>query len=87
MESARNETAATPAESGDEASFISHVFHELSQPVSALWCALEVAAIRPPNPEEDRADLMSVYSLVERLALTLRDLQEQACQRELLPGK
>ncbi len=56
---------------------------ELSQPISTLWCALEIAAARPADPEADRRDLLNAYSLVEELGKRLRMLQSKlAAQSE-----
>ena len=57
-------------------------FHELSQPIAAIWCALEVAVSRPPHPEEDRQDLIAAFQLVEGLGKRLRAMQAVALERK-----
>ncbi len=62
----------------DPVDFIHDLFQEISPPVATLWCALELAATRPPVAEEDRQDLMTSYALIEKLAIRIRAFQERA---------
>lgn len=75
MERERKTTGA------DQDAFMNRVFQELSQPVSALWCVLEIAAARPPTEEEDRQDLMAALSLAEELGKRIRKLRAESQHR------
>jgi hypothetical protein len=55
--------------------FVDEAFHELSQPVTAAWCALELATLRPPDAEEDRQDLLAAFAMMEQLGNKLRRMQ------------
>lgn len=70
----------------DYDAFVDHIFHELSQPVSALWCALEVAALRAPDAEEDRQDLLAAFAVVEELGKKVRSLRDAAEARSRRPA-
>lgn len=65
----------------DVNAFLQQVFQDLSQPVSALWCALEIAAARPPAEEEDRQDLMAALAHVEELGKRIRRLRAECEER------
>lgn len=65
----------------EQDAFLRRVFQQLSQPVSALWCVLEIAAARPPTEEEDRQDLMAALALVEELGKKIRRLRAESEER------
>jgi hypothetical protein len=59
---------------------LDYTLAELSHDASALWCALEVAVTRPPDPEEDRHDLLAAYQMANQMGHRLRALRHAADQ-------
>jgi len=55
---------------------IAHVFHALSQPLTALQCSLELSLARDESAEEFRASVESALQNAERLRQTLLLLRE-----------
>lgn len=70
-------------DSQDLHTLLGNAFHELSQPVSALWCALEIATLRAPDPEEDRQDLLAALAMAEELGKRLRGIRNSLELRRL----
>ena len=56
--------------------FLDKALREISEPVAALWCALELAALRAEDPEEDRQDLLAAFAMAEDLGKRLREIQD-----------
>lgn len=59
--------------------FASNVFHDLSQPLTALQCSLELALVRDQTIEEFRASIEAALHAAERLRqrlLLLRELSD-----------
>ncbi len=73
----RGSSAADPINS--ESNFISEVFHDLSQPLTALHCTLDLALRQDRSFEQLRASVQSALDNAERLRqrlLLLRALKE-----------
>lgn len=75
--------AASPAvqETDLRRHFVSDVFHDLSQPLTALQCSLELALIRDRTLEEFRGSVEAALQGAERLRqrlLLLRELSDAA---------
>ena len=67
-----NESATVPAEPlHQHRNFISTVFHDLSQPLTALQCSLELALLNDPTLEELRQSVEAALQNAERLAQRL----------------
>jgi hypothetical protein len=67
------------AEFAPRRDFVSNVFHDLSQPLTALHCSLELALARDQTIEEFRASVEAALQNAERLRqrlLLLRELSE-----------
>lgn len=72
-------TGTTALESEGQRAFISEVFHNLSQPLTALHCSLELALCRDISAEELRNSLLEALQCTERLRqrlLLVRALNE-----------
>ncbi len=71
--------AASAAEIVPRRDFASNVFHDLSQPLTALHCSLELALARDQTLEEFRASVEAALQAAERLRqrlLLLRELSD-----------
>ena len=71
--------SASTAETTPRCDFASNVFHELSQPLTALHCSLELAFVRDQTIEEFRASVEAALHAAERLRqrlLLLRELSD-----------
>jgi His Kinase A (phospho-acceptor) domain len=71
--------AACAAELAPRRDFASNVFHDLSQPLTALQCSLELALVRDQTIEEFRASVEAALQNAERLRqrlLLLRELSD-----------
>ena len=58
-------------EMADQRSFVSNVFHKLSQPLTALHCSLELSLARDETAEEYRASVEAALQNAERLRQSL----------------
>ena len=58
---------ATADSKASEATFISQVFHDLSQPLTALHCTLDLALQIDGSPEQLRASVQAALDHAERL--------------------
>jgi His Kinase A (phospho-acceptor) domain len=70
---------ASTAELAPRRDFASNVFHDLSQPLTALQCSLELALVRDQTIEEFRASVEAALHDAERLRqrlLLLRELSD-----------
>ena len=68
-----------PGDASGQSSFVSEVFHKLSQPLTALQCSLELCLERDKSPQEFRASVGAALENVERLRqrlLLLRELND-----------
>jgi len=63
-------------ERGGQHELISDVFHQLSQPLTALQCSLELALIRDRTSEEYRTSVQAALQNAERLRQSLLLLRE-----------
>jgi hypothetical protein len=71
--------AASAAEFASGHDFAANVFHDLSQPLTALHCSLELALARDQTVEEFRASVEAALDNAERLRqrlLLLRELSD-----------
>ena len=69
--------AALPAQYlADQRNFVSDVFHELSQPLTALQCSLELSLLRDHTSQEFRASVEAALQNADRLRLNLLLLRE-----------
>jgi signal transduction histidine kinase len=71
--------AAPTRELAADRNFVSNVFHDLSQPLTALQCSLELALVRDQTIEEFRASVETAVDAAETLRqrlLLLRELSE-----------
>ncbi len=71
--------AAASTELAPRRDFASNVFHDLSQPLTALHCSLELALLRDQTGEEFRTSVESALQNAERLRqrlLLLRELSD-----------
>lgn len=71
--------AASPNEIATQRDFAANVLHDLSQPLTALQCSLELALVRDQTLEEFRASVEAALHDAERLRqrlLLLRELSE-----------
>ncbi len=71
--------SASTAELAPRRDFASNVFHDLSQPLTALQCSLELALVRDQTIEEFRASVEAALHDAERLRrrlLLLRELSD-----------
>ena len=71
-------TVSTPALTADP-DFASNVFHDLSQPLTALHCSLELALLQDQTIEEFRASVEAALGAADRLRqqlLLLRELHD-----------
>lgn len=72
-------TLCTSTEIASGGDFASTVFHDLSQPLTALHCSLELALVRDQTAEEFRASIGAALENAERLRqrlLLLRELSD-----------
>jgi C4-dicarboxylate-specific signal transduction histidine kinase len=67
---------ATATELAPHRDFASNVFHDLSQPLTALQCSLELALVRDQTIEEFRASVEAALHNAERLRQRLLLLRE-----------
>ncbi len=66
-------------EIADQRTFVSDVFHKLSQPLTALHCSLELSLARDETAEEYRASVEAALQNAERLRhrlLLMRELSD-----------
>jgi signal transduction histidine kinase len=66
-------------EVADQQSFVSDVFHKLSQPLTALHCSLELSLARDETADEYRASVEAALQNAERLRqhlLLMRELSD-----------
>jgi len=75
----------TTQEIADQRSFVSDIFHTLSQPLTALLCSLELALVRDRTSEEFRASVEGALQNAERLRQSLLLLRELSDARD--PGE
>jgi hypothetical protein len=71
--------AANPEAIAPRRDFASNVFHQLSQPLTALHCSLELALVRDQSVEEFRASVEAALHAAQRLRqrlLLLRELSD-----------
>lgn len=72
-------TLSTSTEIASGGDFTATVFHDLSQPLTALHCSLELALVRDQTVEEFRASIEAALENAERLRqrlLLLRELSD-----------
>lgn len=70
---------STARELANQCSFVSDVFHKLSQPLTALHCSLELSLARDESAEEFRGSVEAALQNAERLRqglLLLRELSD-----------
>jgi signal transduction histidine kinase len=60
----------------DQRSFVSDVFHKLSQPLTALHCSLELSLARDETAEQYRASVEAALQNAERLRQSLLLMRE-----------
>jgi hypothetical protein len=60
----------------DRRALCDHFCHELSQPLTSLGLALELALGRPPDALRDRADLERAFAIARELTARLHGLRE-----------
>ncbi|GEM_PF-5084443 len=51
--------------------------HELSQPLTTLGFALELALRRPADAQQDRGDLERAFQIVRELSARMQEVREQ----------
>jgi signal transduction histidine kinase len=67
---------SAPQEVASHRSFVSDVFHKLSQPLTALHCSLELSLARDETTEEYRASVEAALENAERLRQSLLLMRE-----------
>jgi signal transduction histidine kinase len=65
-----------PQEIAGQRSFVSDVFHKLSQPLTALHCSLELSLARDESAEEYRASVEAALQNADRLRQSLLLMRE-----------
>ena len=66
-------------EIADQRTFVSDIFHKLSQPLTALHCSLELSLARDETAEEYRASVEAALQNADRLRqglLLMRELSD-----------
>jgi C4-dicarboxylate-specific signal transduction histidine kinase len=72
----RDEPSPTPSDAAWRRRFVSSLFHELGQPLTALHCSLELALRKPSSRKELRNSLQQAMELSTRLLrLTTQERQ------------